>query len=154
MDRKSLALFGMAVIAIACMVAVSACTATVTPTATPTASPSPVATPTATPNVSASFDLSNNNATVSVKNGDIFQITLEENPTTGYLWNASVTSGLTIVNDTFLPSSTAVGAPGLRQWQVQANAVGTQTFSAVYMRSSEPIVGNETSYILHVDVTA
>ncbi|MGA9139803.1 MAG: protease inhibitor I42 family protein [Methanocella sp.] len=155
MDRKSIALFGMAVIAIAGMVMVSACTSTVTPTATPTATPS--ATPTATPpvNAVASFNQSNNNTTVSVKTGDIFKITLEENPSTGYTWNASVTSGLNIVNSTYLaPNTTLVGAPGLHMWQIQANGTGMQTFSGVYKRSFENVTGNQTAYILKVNVTA
>ncbi len=80
MDRKSLALFCMAVVAIAGMVMVSACTSTVTPSATPTATPSatPNATPTATPpvNALAAYNESNNGTTVSAKSGDIFEITL------------------------------------------------------------------------------
>ena len=143
----------MAVIAIAGMVMVSACTTTATPTVTPSVTPS--ATPSATPISIASFNQSDNNKTVSVKSGDIFQVTLEENPSTGYMWNASVTSGLNVINTTYLPSNTTLaGAPGLRQWNVEATDMGNQTFSAVYTRSNAPATGNQTTYVLNVNVSA
>jgi len=106
-------------------------------------------------NTTAAYNQSNNNTTVNVKNGENFTITLEENPSTGYAWNASVTSGLTIVNSTYLPSNTTlVGAPGLREWRITANGTGDQKFSAIYKRSWEPTFGNETAYNLNVTVTA
>jgi inhibitor of cysteine peptidase len=151
MDRKSLALFGMALVAIAGMVMVSACTSTVTPTATPSVSPTP------TPPVKAvaAFNQTNNNTTVSVKTGDIFEITLEENPSTGYSWNVSVTSGLNVINNTYLPPNTSLlGATGMHMWQIQANGTGMQKFSGVYARSFENLTGNETTYVLNVNVTA
>jgi inhibitor of cysteine peptidase len=159
MIQKSFILFGLVLVIIAGMIMVSACTSSVTPTATPVATPT--AAPSATPlppvsnNTTAAYNVSDNNKTVSVKNGESFKVTLEENPSTGYGWNASVTSGLTLVNSTYLPpNTTLVGAPGLREWQVMANGTGDQQFSAVYKRSWEPTFGNETAYVLNVTVTA
>jgi inhibitor of cysteine peptidase len=92
---------------------------------------------------------------VSVKAGDTFQVTLEENPSTGYAWNVSVTSGLNVINSTYLPSNTTLaGVPGLRQWQIMAEGTGDQKFSAVYVRPNATAIGNETTFVLNVNVTA
>lgn len=153
MDRKSLALSGIAIIAIAGMVMVSACTTTVTPSATPSASPTATPSATPSPGTMAAFNQSDNNKTVNVKSGETFTVTLEENPSTGYAWNISVTSGLTIINDTYLPTNTSlVGAGGLHEWQVEATDTGDQQFSGIYMRPQAPIDGNETAYVLKVNV--
>ncbi|HEY3274454.1 MAG TPA: protease inhibitor I42 family protein [Methanocella sp.] len=161
MVTKPLALFGLAVVVIAGMMMVSACTGTATPTATPSATPSvtPSGAPTATPlpsvsnNTTAAYGQSDNNKTVNVKAGETFTITLDENPSTGYSWNASVTSGLAIANSTYLPpNTTLVGAPGLHQWRITANATGDQKFNATYKRPFEPVLGNETAFVLNVKV--
>ncbi len=160
MVRKSFALFGLALVIIAGMIMVSACTGTGTPTAAPSATPSavPSVTPTAPPSnnttvTMASYGQSDNNTTVSAKNGETFKISLEDNPSTGYVWNVSVTSGLTIVNNTYLPpNTTLVGAPGIREWQVTVNGTGTQQFSGIYKRPLEPLIGNETTYLLNVKI--
>jgi inhibitor of cysteine peptidase len=80
---------------------------------------------------------------------------LKENPTTGYRWNLTVTPGLVITNDTFIPSDTTgklVGSGGTRIWEMGAAGTGTQTIHAVYMRSWEPVTGNETAFSMTVIV--
>ncbi len=155
MIPKSLALFGLAVVVIAGMILVSACTGTGTPTAIPTATPSATPSPAPSNNTIAAYNQSDNNKTVSAKIGDKFTVTLDENPSTGYSWYMSVTNGLTIVNDTYLPpNTTLVGAPGLHVWQIEADGTGDQKFSAIYKRLQEPPTGNETTYVLNVNVTA
>jgi inhibitor of cysteine peptidase len=161
MVPKSLALFGLAMVVIAGMIMVSACTSTVTPTAVPSATPSaaPSAAPSATPlppasNITtAAYNQSDNNKTVSAKAGENFTITLEENPSTGYAWNVTVTSGLAIVNDTYLPPNTSLlGAPGLHEWRIKVNGTGDQKFNGTYKRPQEQLVGNETTFVLNIKV--
>jgi inhibitor of cysteine peptidase len=99
------------------------------------------------------FNQSDNNRTVSVNSGKSFTVTLEENPSTGYAWNVSVTSGLTIVNDTYLPpNTTLVAVPGLHEWRVLVNGTGDQKFNGTYKRPQEPLTGNETTYVLNLKV--
>jgi inhibitor of cysteine peptidase len=91
---------------------------------------------------------------VNVKNGETFTVYLEENLSTGYSWNVSVTSGLIIVNDTYLPpNTTLLGAAGLHEWRINATGTGVQNFSAIYRRPFEPVLGNETTFVLNVNVT-
>jgi len=96
-----------------------------------------------------------NTATVHVNQSTIITVELAENPTTGYQWNMTVTSGLRILNDTYVPSDTTgklVGSGGTRTWDIAAEATGNQAISAVYQRSWEPATGNETSFLLNVIV--
>jgi inhibitor of cysteine peptidase len=149
MVPKSFALFGLAAVIIIGTIMVSACTGTVTPTATPAVTP----TATPSPGTMAVFNQSDNNKTVEIKNGETFKVILDENPSTGYSWNVSVTSGLTIVNDTYLPPVTdLLGVSGMHEWHVKATGTGDQQFSGVYKRPWEPVFGNETTYVLNVKV--
>jgi predicted secreted protein/putative hemolysin len=94
------------------------------------------------------------------KTGDIaqgtrFAVQLKENPTTGFEWNATVSSGLVIQDSTFQQDKTPremVGVGGTRTWVITANDLGMQKFSASYRRSWEPVTGNETAYRVNINV--
>jgi len=45
-----------------------------------------------------------NNATVYLNRTNTLTLTLNENPTTGYSWNISISAGLNVTNDSYLPS--------------------------------------------------
>jgi len=146
-----------AVLLVACLAA-AGCTGTApaeNETATPTATESPAAnvtgnaTPaeTVAPVESYSYTEADNNQTVTLPAGSDITISLEENPTTGFQWNATASAGLVISNDSFVaPVSNLTGAPGVHVWSIQANETGNQTFDAVYTRSWENVTGNETSF--------
>jgi inhibitor of cysteine peptidase len=98
---------------------------------------------------------SKNGATVSVNRTADITLELKENPTTGYRWNLTTTPGIVITNDTFVPTDTTgtlVGSGGTRIWEINAAGVGSQTIHAVYMRSWEPVTGNETAFSMTVIV--
>lgn len=83
------------------------------------------------------------------------EIYLKENPTTGYMWNASVSSGLKIENDTYVADRVkpgVVGSGGTHYWLVKGTQKGNQTFDAVYKRPWEPETGNETRYTMDITV--
>ena len=96
-----------------------------------------------------------NNATVSVSESSIITVKLKENPTTGYQWNLTISPGLHIDNDSYLPSDTTgklVGSGGTHLWDISATAKGTRNITAVYKRSWEPVAGNETAFSMTVIV--
>jgi inhibitor of cysteine peptidase len=98
---------------------------------------------------------SQNGATVYVNRTADITLKLNENPTTGYRWNLTATPGLVMVNDTFVPSDTTgklVGSGGTRIWEMNAAGTGTQIINVVYMRSWEPVTGNETTFSMTVIV--
>ena len=96
-----------------------------------------------------------NGATVNVNTGAIITVKLQENPTTGYSWNLTTTSGLQIINGTYKPTYTTgkmVGSGGTHIWDISAVSTGEQKIKGVYMRSWEPTSGNETSFSMTVVV--
>jgi inhibitor of cysteine peptidase len=95
--------------------------------------------------------MSGNAATLNLDNGTVFTVRLDENPTTGYLWNATMTAGLTVLNSTYISGGNMPGAGGVHEWKIQVTSTGAQKFNATYERSWE-VVGNETQYQLIVNV--
>jgi inhibitor of cysteine peptidase len=76
--------------------------------------------------------------TVEEPLGETFEVRLQENPTTGYSWNLSLTEGLTLSGDEYIPSSTGgqvVGAGGIRSFTLVAAGAGDQEVRAEYRRS-------------------
>jgi inhibitor of cysteine peptidase len=96
-----------------------------------------------------------NNATVTVHKGSTITVRLQENPTTGFTWNLSVSPGLLVVSDSYIPSDTTgklIGSGGTHVWDISAQSAGAQTVTGVYMRPWEQATGNETAFLLNVVV--
>jgi len=96
-----------------------------------------------------------NGTTEDIAQSTRFAIQLRENPTTGFAWNATVSSGLEIQSSDYQQDKAAegmVGVGGTRTWVIVANDLGTQKFSASYRRSWEPVTGNETAYSVNINV--
>ncbi len=90
-----------------------------------------------------------NGRTEDIAQNTRFAIQLRENPTTGFGWNATVSTGLQIQSSDYQQDKAAegmVGVGGTRTWVLVANDLGTQKFSASYRRSWEPVTGNETAF--------
>jgi len=101
------------------------------------------------------FNDANDGSTVNVSWTSKFAITLEENPTTGYSWNMTLSPGLELVSTNYIekPHATGmVGVGGTRTWIIQANDIGSQKVTAIYKRPWEATTGNENSYSLTVKV--
>lgn len=86
---------------------------------------------------------------------DTVRVSLKENPTTGFMWNVTNSTGLAIINDTYVIDAAPegmVGVGGVHEWILKAVEAGNQTFSAIYMRSFENLTGDEDNYTLNVTV--
>jgi predicted secreted protein/putative hemolysin len=84
-----------------------------------------------------------------------FAIVLAENPTTGFMWNASLSPGLELQSSDYRQDDAApgmVGVGGERTWIIVAKDTGNQKFSAIYRRSWENVTGNEKTYSVTVTV--
>jgi inhibitor of cysteine peptidase len=104
---------------------------------------------------SQSFDETNIGGTYPVPLDAEIQLRLPENPTTGFSWNLSVTPGLSIVNDTYIPDDTSgklVGSGGVHVWFLKAIGPGDQDISGVYRRPWEPAAVNATRFGLSLMV--
>ncbi|WP_292464453.1 protease inhibitor I42 family protein [Methanolobus sp.] len=97
----------------------------------------------------------NNTEIVRALKGDTIIIELQENPTTGYSWNLSASSGLSLVNDTYVQHSAdegLTGVGGVHVWTFDLIENGVQNISAVYKRPWEDITGEEDAFELTVNV--
>lgn len=96
-----------------------------------------------------------NTTNLTMKVNQTVSVSLTENPTTGFEWNATNSTGLEIVNSTYnqdkAPEGMA-GVGGVQTWILKAVETGNQTFDAVYKRSWEPTTGKEDTYTLNVTV--
>jgi inhibitor of cysteine peptidase len=131
------------------------CTTT-TPANTATTAPAPTtAAPVSTMSMPVYLEKDDGSNVTMVTNGS-FIVQLRENPTTGYMWNVTVTKGLAITNDSYQMDSQApnmTGVGGTHSWNVKALQKGNQTFSGIYKRPWENTTGNETGYVLNVLVS-
>jgi inhibitor of cysteine peptidase len=98
------------------------------------------------------FGAGDNGKTVTVNDGSTISINLSENPSTGYAWNVTTSSGLVITNDTYIQGAGRLGASGTHEWTIKATGKGEQQFTAIYKRPWEPLTGNETSFTLKINV--
>jgi predicted secreted protein len=95
--------------------------------------------------VDRTFDRSADGSVVQAVPGETVTITLAENPSTGFIWNATVTGDLAITGDDYSSGNPVgemmgmVGGGGSRSWQLTVGKDREQTFSAVLRRPWEPV---------------
>ncbi|MDD1724952.1 MAG: protease inhibitor I42 family protein [Methanospirillum sp.] len=91
----------------------------------------------------------------NLKIGETREIKLNENPSTGYSWNVTVTDGLEIIGNTFSgpENNRRMGAGGVRVWTIKATGTGNQTFSGVYRQSWRPAGDLDITYVQEFIVT-
>ncbi|MDK2892582.1 MAG: inhibitor of cysteine peptidase [Methanohalophilus sp.] len=96
-------------------------------------------------------------STIYAEVGDTFEIRLEENPSTGYQWNLTVSEGLGIIEDEFIQSpkeEELVGSGGFHVWVIRVNEASEQTIDAIYMRPWENVTGEEDTFFMTISVAA
>ena len=103
------------------------------------------------------FGIEQNGENVTVPVESEVAISLAENPSTGYSWNATASPGLTVADDRYRPNATpegVVGAGGTRTWTLVPEQPGTFIFSAVYRRPWENVTGTEDRFDLTITAVA
>jgi predicted secreted protein len=147
------------VIVLAGMLALAliACGCTTSPggqaTPTPTGTPVPTTTPTQVLEGLPIYNASYDGEAIAVSPGQRFAIVLDENPTTGYSWNATLSAGLVSIGEGYTPNPETVGlagAGGIRYWIVEVPEPGFEQFSAVYMRPWEGVLPDDQTFTLNI----
>jgi predicted secreted protein len=94
------------------------------------------------------FTDTDNGKTYTVTRNQVVKIQINENPTTGYQWEPSVSSGIQIIDDSYQASTSGrMGAGGIRTWTLKMTAAGDQEFNANYKRPWES--GSEDTYTIN-----
>ena len=82
-------------------------------------------------------------STVHIREGDILEIALEGNPTTGYTWEVAPAIGALLVQQgegEYKAESSALGAGGIVTLRFKAIEKGTAELKLIYHRTFEPNV--------------
>lgn len=80
-------------------------------------------------------------STIQAAEGDTIDLTLPENPSTGYSWKVQLSDGLTAVADAYKEGEGAgnlIGVPGTHSWQIEVGGSGTQTIKGEYRQAGNP----------------
>lgn len=96
-----------------------------------------------------------NGSTIAVPLNTTLTLELAENPSTGYSWNLTTTSGLRVAADEYVPATTnatIVGAGGIHRWEIITVATGLQQITGVYARPWENSTADATTYSVEVSV--
>lgn len=99
---------------------------------------------------------STNGSTIAVPLNTTLTLELAENPSTGYSWNLTVTPGLRVDFDEYVPGAAnapVVGAGGIHRWELTAVAPGLQEIAGVYARPWENATADATTYSVEISVT-
>jgi inhibitor of cysteine peptidase len=95
-----------------------------------------------------------NGKTVTIPVGERVLVRLNENPTTGYTWNATASRGLAIISDTYTaPDSALMGAAGYHEWLLSPKTVDTYTFKTVSLRPWDGATATDDTFSLVILVT-
>lgn len=91
--------------------------------------------------------------------GEIFEIPLEGNPTTGFRWDIilppSAAGLVTLLEDTWEARASLAGAPGVQRFRFQALAPGEVTLIFKYRRPWERVQARDERIIsLHIAPTS
>jgi predicted secreted protein len=94
-----------------------------------------------------------NGRTFSLARNAVVKVQLDENPTTGYSWNITESSGIQVLSSSFLPSAPGrFGAGGIHTWVIKVTGTGTQEFRGVYKQPWIPASKDDSTYILSFTV--
>lgn len=90
----------------------------------------------------------------TVELNTMFDLTLDENPTTGYAWTIQTTDGLKQVSERFIPSvgarSGLVGAGGHVIYTFQARRLGIQEIYGEYRQPWDPSTATYQDFRINV----
>lgn len=95
-----------------------------------------------------------NTSRLTVNQGDLFRVVLPYDQLAGPRWRISITPGLFIEKERFLPypEGEPVQSDGVIEWYVRAVGTGEESFMAITRIRSGSLSSVQTRYVLAVDV--
>ena len=95
------------------------------------------------------------NQTVRLPIGQVIELRLKENPTTGFRWSIAADGrpSCAVIKDSFEQQQGPPGAGGNHAWRIEAVRAGSCHLELVYHRPFEPDVPPAQTFALNVQVT-
>jgi inhibitor of cysteine peptidase len=100
------------------------------------------------------YTIEDTTETVKATKGDTIAVKLPENPTTGYTWNLSASSGLSLMDDEYVQDTAeegTVGVGGNHIWVFKVTDDVSQNISAIYKPAWEESTGDEEIFTLTIE---
>ncbi len=120
-------------------------------TSIPTRIPAQIYTPVGVP--TPIYTGNDNGRTITLSRNSIVKIQLDENPTTGYSWNTTASSGIQVLSSSFISSAPGrFGAGGTHTWVLKITGTGTQQFSGIYKQPWMPESADDLMYEISFNV--
>lgn len=99
------------------------------------------------PKPSYRYNASDDGKSYSLSQNEIVQVSLPENGSTGFIWYINPTSGIEVLDKSFISSNPGMtGAGGTVTWLLKLDETGTQEFSGVYRQGWMPPSANDLTY--------
>ncbi len=95
------------------------------------------------------------NQTVHLPIGQVIELRLKENPTTGFRWSFATDGrpSCAVIGDGFEQQKGPPGAGGDHAWRIEAVRAGTCHLELLYRRPYEPDAPPARTFVLDVQVT-
>lgn len=93
------------------------------------------------------LDITDSGSAIAFEVGDVFEVLLESNPTTGYSWTvAEQPDGIALVSSDYeAPDTSLVGAGGVEVFEFEATAASSGVLRLDYIRPfDDPVVAADT----------
>lgn len=100
----------------------------------------------------AEITLNDDGKELQIRVGQDFSISLPENRSTGYQWQLDSGELLGVKSDGYVAETSELGAGGMREYALTAEAVGETTIKAVYIRPWEKGMKPMQSFEMNVIV--
>ncbi|HVP95126.1 MAG TPA: protease inhibitor I42 family protein [Methanoregulaceae archaeon] len=90
-----------------------------------------------------------NGTIISLTRDSVVKIQLKENPTTGFSWNTTESSGIQVLSSTYQSSAPGrFGAGGIHTWVIKVTGTDTQQFNGVYKQPWMPSSVSDSKYTI------
>lgn len=84
--------------------------------------------------------------------GQVLELKLQGNPTTGFLWEPKKTPGIRFLGSAFKPNSNLIGAPGIVTLRFKTETAGRRLLTVVYRRPFEKTVPPARTFTVNLIV--
>ena len=101
------------------------------------------------------IDQSFDGASVNLSVGQVLELRLPENPTTGFVWNfeSKGDPGCAVIDNRFVASGVRPGSGGEHTWHIRGLKAGVCRISLVYRRPWEVAALPAHKFQITIDVT-
>src|SRR5208337_3475450 len=93
-----------------------------------------------------------NEKTINVETGDIFNVKLTSTSGSGYSWHLNISDGLQLIDKNYSFDPQKYGGTRIQELRIKAVATGTQKVKGINKRFWEKETGKESTFTININV--